>query len=252
MIADQAAPPHQARGRQALRPDHDPGAQDEDARAAVGLARDRRPDLVEGLADAQAVADGDPEPGQQALPDRGAEAAVALVQGGAKRQRRRQLDGTVERVAAVDRLELDQGAVRRPGDPRHGPHLDRVRDPARGAEPGPLLGRGRAVAQAQMHVAAQQAAGVLPEPGGQALRERAHAGDRRHAQGEAGEEDAKALEAAAQLAAGETKGQGEVPHRRCFRRPRARTPRRPDPRRRCARPSYGRCGRNGRRARRRG
>src|ERR1700750_1321530 len=62
----------------------------------------------------------------------------------------------------------------------------------------------------ERHVGAKNHAAVAREPIGEALRQRAHAGYRRHAERDAGEKDTKAGDAGAQLAQREPEHQPRV------------------------------------------
>ena len=63
-----------------------------------------------------------------------------------------------------------------------------------------FCGVGLAMDQRERQIAAEDDAAFAREPIGEAARERADAGDRHHAERDAGDEDAKAVQAAAQFA----------------------------------------------------
>jgi len=103
------------------------------------------------------------------------------------------------RVAGVHGLHLDEGRTPVAGE-RHRAHGRDRRDPPLRREEGALGLARLAVEQAEGHVGAEDLAAFLAEPLGQRARDRRHAGDRRDPERDAGEKDAEAFEAAAQLA----------------------------------------------------
>ena len=209
---------HQAAGLdqpgffQAVVRHHEGRAEGEGPRGAVRFALQHRGDAIVDLADPHQVAQCDVEAAQQAPVDHRAPmatlGAVALGERFAEVRRAGHLDAAEEGVEAVDGAQFYQYAARigrRAAG--HGAHLGDARDLGPGLQEALLLGAGRHVGQAQVHIPAEQNAAVALEAGEHGLRDRADAGDGRDAEGQAGEEDAKALEAAAQLAAGEAQGE---------------------------------------------
>ncbi len=89
----------------------------------------------------------------------------------------------------------------------HGAHLHAFRHDALALQEVAFPGRGAAMGEAEFHVAAQQAATIAFQPGDDRRRQRADAGDHRDAQGQAGNEQAEAAQAAAQLAQGKPQRQ---------------------------------------------
>ncbi len=170
MVLDQAAGLDQPGVGQPVEADHHPRPELDGADAAVGLARDERADLEAAVADPDAVADRDPEAHRQRALDRSTRHAAAALEQRRRReswgQRGLDVERAVERVDAVDRLELDQGALGAIFGARHRAHLDPLRQ-GRGALRQPVeLGRRRgAMQQAQGDVAAQDHARVALEPG---------------------------------------------------------------------------------------
>src|SRR6185437_15237097 len=148
---------------------------------------------------------------REALLDDAAGCAVA------PRQRAREVAAAGERHAAIegiggiDRLQLDEAARLAVGPDGHGAHLDRV-----GAGGGDRrearrdLRRDRPLAAPELDIAAEHRLRVLAEPGEDGGSEGADGGDRRYPQHQAGEEDAKPFEPAAQLAAGEAERSAEL------------------------------------------
>ena len=104
----------------------------------------------------------------------------------------------VDRIEPVHRLELDQhpGAA---GGGRHRAHVGAGRDLAAAFEEAPLGGVGLAVDQHEREIAAEDHLAFAVDAVGEASRERADAGNRHHAERDAGDEDAEAVQAAAQF-----------------------------------------------------
>jgi hypothetical protein len=180
----------------------------EEARAeadAVGdlvrlrLERGVEPDA--GRSDGDLVAGLEVEPSEQRRVDDAAKGAVALGQelgGGALRTGFELADG---RVGAVHRLDLDQrGAGLGAGHDRHGAERGDGGDPSPRGKEGPLRLARFAVNQAEGHVAAEDLSALLRQALGERARDGGHAGDGGHPERDAGEEDAEAPQAPAQLA----------------------------------------------------
>ena len=148
---------------------------------------------------------------QQVAVDHRAPDAVLSGKGTAKIAGRRQLDGAVERIEIVDGLQFDQHPARvRVETAGHGAHFRGDGDIGALAEPGLLFRAGRHMGEAQVHVAAQQDAPVALQALQHRFRNRADAGNGGDAEGEAGEEDAESLEAAAQLPPRQPQGQRQA------------------------------------------
>ncbi len=135
------------------------------------------------------------EPGQAVLRRQGVGEAAA---GG-------EPDAAVERVEAVDGLDLHEAARRLAAVGRgHGDQraeVDDLRDRGGvGVHPGALLRVGEAVGELDLGVAAEERRRLPGEAVLDGGADRADGGDRGDAERQAGEEDAKAGEAAAQLA----------------------------------------------------
>ena len=103
------------------------------------------------------------------------------------------------RVVAVHGLEFDQRqlAVAAAG---HDPQRSRDRNLAARAQEGEFLRLGFALDQGERNVAAQQRAALARQTFAEARRHRADAGNRHHAERDAGDEDVKTAQAAAQFA----------------------------------------------------
>ena len=103
------------------------------------------------------------------------------------------------RVVAVHGLEFDQRqlAVAAAG---HDAQRRRDRNLAARAQEGDFLRLGFALDQRERNVAAQQRAALARQTFAEARRDRADAGNRHHAERDAGDEDVKTAQAAAQFA----------------------------------------------------
>ena len=103
------------------------------------------------------------------------------------------------RIVAVHGLEFDQRqlAVAAAG---HDPQRGRDRNLAARAQEGEFLRLGFALDQRERNVAAEQRAALARQTFAEAGRDRADAGNRHHAERDAGDEDVKAAQAAAQFA----------------------------------------------------
>ena len=125
--AHQAAGLHQAGRAQRRLADQQARAEADAAGELVGLGQERGANFDRGVADREPGAGLEVEPRQQRRIGGGAERAVALRQRVGKRHRRIEHDAAVERIGAVDRLDLDQR--RRPSAvARHGAHGGGGRD----------------------------------------------------------------------------------------------------------------------------
>ncbi len=176
--------------------------------AAVGLLLDRRADLEGGFADADAVADGDAKTCQHVGLDRSAVFAAALGQHIGKRVGWFEADGAVERIGPVHGLQFhQQHALARM---RHGAHFARLADGARGVKRILLGGGGRAVAQRDLQIAAQDRARIGGQAGLDRARQRFHARDGADAQRQRQQDHGQAADAAAQLAPRQTERQSHA------------------------------------------
>ena len=232
-------------------PDERAGAEGKAAAGVVGLS-DQRGGQAEVLrAEADGAADVRAEPlDQDGVHDRTGQRAVALKRVG-ERHRRVEADLAVERIGAVDALHLRQAArVARGG---HGPEVDDLgQRGGAGVEPGAFVGGGESVGEFDLGVAAEQDRALAVKAGTDRLSDRADGGDGGDPEDQAGEEHAEAADAAAEFAARDPKGDGEVGHD--ARQSSGPFIRRPGRGRvlRCVRRSGGSCGRSGRRGRGRG
>ena len=195
-------------GVQRLLCDHQARAEADAARELVGLDHQRGADLEDGIADADTSAGLQIEPRQQrGFGDRAVD-AVALRECGGKRTRRVEHNVSVQRIGGVDRLRLHQcrAAV---FSPRHGAHGGDSGDAARCVEEAPLVSVGFTLAQRERKVSAEDGAAFAREPVGKTRRERIDAGDRHHAERDAGNEHVEAAQSAAQIAQREAQRQRE-------------------------------------------
>src|SRR5262249_18490865 len=110
-VVDEAARLQESGRRQASVGHHQPRPQDEDADATVRLARQDGAYLVLRRADTQAIADLEAEPFEQIRIGNRAPMPIALRKRLLQRLLRLQLRGSIERVRAVDGLQLDEGAL---------------------------------------------------------------------------------------------------------------------------------------------
>ncbi len=218
-VVDQAAGLHQAGGVERLLRDQQARAEGEDLGGGIGLALDRGGDDEPDVADHQAVTDLEAGALQQHAVGERAIAAVGLLrQQFGERLLVAEGERAIERVDLVGALELDQHRQRAVGRGLgHRAHLDHVRDLAVALDRRQLFGRRRAVRQPHLHVAAEDRLGVGRDAGDRGGADRADAGDRRHTEDQARDEQAEPVRAGAQLAPGEAEGEEEGGHARCTR-----------------------------------
>ena len=212
----QGAGAQQAGLRQAVLGHHEAGAEHHLRADPVRLPLQDGPDLVAPLAHGDLGPEGvvaQVEPRHQGAVYRRAPQAVGLAERPVQRQRRVEHHLAVERKDVVDRAQLDQhGAALLAGRAHHGPHVGRDRDLGPLLQPRQLVRPGGAVHHPEIEVAAQQTLALGRQAAEHRLRQRADAGDRGHAEGEAAEEHAEALEPAAQLPPRQGQRQPELAH----------------------------------------
>ena len=167
----------------------------------VRLAGQRRAHLEPGVADGDACAWLDVEPCHQRRIGGCAEYAVVFDERGGQWPCRIELRRAIERIGAIDRFHLDKCCLAVVAA-RHGAQRCRRRHRAVVLQEGKLVGLGLALDQREGEIAAEDRLALLRQPVGQARRERADAGDRHHAERDAGDEDVEAGEPAAQFAQG--------------------------------------------------
>src|SRR5690606_14983133 len=168
---------------------------------AVGLHPDHAPNLELGIADGNALALCEVQDVEQALLDDGPPDATLERECIGERRLRVQLHFAVEGVDVVDCLEFDEPAI--VSGAGHRAHLQRFGDPPCGAEAGELLGRRFPISGPYNHIPASQPARIAREAVLDGTGKRTDAGNGGDAEGEAGKEDPKALQPAAQLTARE-------------------------------------------------
>ena len=191
---------HQQAGRAQRLVAHDhAGAESQSAGELVRFVLQGGGNLDGGVADGQTSAGLEIEPRQQRCIDRGAERAVARRQRAGERHGGIERHGAVQRIDAVHGFEFDQRLASVAGA-RHRAQQSRDRNLSARIKELAFLRAGLAVDQRKGQIAAQDDAAVASKSIGEASRERADARDRRHAQRDAGDEDTKAVQAAAQLA----------------------------------------------------
>ena len=148
-----------------------------------------------------AVAELEIKPRQQRRIGGGAKGiAIALEQIG-QRQVGLGSHGAEQRIRAVDGFDLDQRGSSVVGA-RHGRQRGDDRHLAVRIKKTPLAVIGLTLDQREIQIAAEDCAAGLRQTVSQALRHRADAGDRHDAKCDAGDENAEAAQAAAQLAPG--------------------------------------------------
>ncbi len=128
------------------------------------------------------------------------------------------LDCADQRIGCVDALQFAQrliGAVR---PPRHGAHGGRLAHPPERIDDGAFIAHGANVRARQRRVAAEDGFALALEAGTQRIRHGADAGDHHDAERHAGDENAKAGEARAQLAGGDAEQQRQPPLAVAWRR----------------------------------
>ena len=208
------------------RPEGEPGGE------PVGLGFDDAGEPDRRAADPDAVADAKAEARQQLrLGDAAEDIAVGAQQVAKVGIAAADLDRAGQRIGLVDRLQFDQrlaGAVDRP---RHGAQRRDFRHGAVAFEEGALFRRRLALDQIEGDVAAEDRPALAGDAVGHAAGDRADAGDGGDAERDAGEEDAEAAQAAAQLADREARRDGE-PGARAPGVSQAAAPRHGSPRRR--------------------
>ena len=204
--AHQAARLQQLGRAQAGFADQESRTQTDAAGQFVRLGADHAANLEGRIADRDAVADLEVEPRQQDRIGGRAERAVTLGQQIRHRHRRLERQLAEHRVGAVHRLELDQCEAAVAGA-RHA--AQRCRDryfPAR-TQKRDFVRLGFALDQGEGDVAAEQGAALARQPVAEARRDRADAGNRHHAERDAGDEHIEAAQAAAQFAQGVAQGE---------------------------------------------
>ncbi len=175
---------------------------------AIGLALDHTAQLNGRIAHLHALAQRHLHAPQRRLLDHGAPDAVALGEGIAERAAALQLELAVQRVARLDRLELDEGGMTVGlHRARHGAAVDPAHQLALLTQEVGLLGRGLAIEQRDRDVAAQDLARVGAQAFFDGAAEREDGGDGAHAQRQTGDEQAKAAEAAAHFATRQPEGE---------------------------------------------
>ena len=177
-------------------------------RDLVGLGDEARAQFHARGADRHAIAHLEVEPGQERVIHHASEDAVAFGEEIRDRALRLRQQFAHHRVGGVDGLELDKPRALVPGL-RHRAHGGDRRDRAPLAQEGALPLAGLAMNDGERHVGAQNLSAFTGQTLGQRARDRRDAGDRRHAERDAGEEDAEPFEAAAQLARREPQEQRE-------------------------------------------
>ena len=132
--------------------------------------------------------------------------AVALGQQIRHRQLRIERQFAEHRIGAIDRLDLDQSQPAVAGA-RHRAQRRRDRELSARAQKGDFVRLGFALDQGERDVAAEQRAALARQSLAEAGGDRADAGDRHHAERDAGDEDVEAAQAAAQFAQGKAQRQ---------------------------------------------
>ncbi len=153
-------------------------------------------------ADRDPVADLQVEPREKRRVDRRAEGAVALGEEIGGGELRIGLEGADGGIAPIDRLHLHEARAFLAGH-RHGAHGGDDVDPSLGFQEGAFGPCRLALEQGKGHVAAEDPPPLAGDALGKRAGEGGDAGDRGDAERDAGEEDAEALQASAQLAEGE-------------------------------------------------
>ena len=203
--ADQAAGDEQAGRPQRGFADDDAGAESDAAGELVGFALDGGNDLKGGSPDGEAGARLQIEPRHQGRIDGRAESAIAWFQRTVERHAGIEGHLAVQGIGAIDCLEFDEGPAPI-GGARHRPHRGAGRDLAAAFQKAAFKGIGLAVDQQERKIAAENDAALPLDSIGEAARERADAGDRHDAERDAGDENAKAVQAAAKFAEREAQG----------------------------------------------
>ena len=206
MPAHQAARLNEAGGAQAGGAHHQARAEADAAGKLIRLTGERRANGEAGTADAHARARLDIEPCQQRRIGHRAIDAVALGERRGKWARRIERDRAEQRVSGIDGLQFDQCrlAARRA---RHGAQRGGGRERAVALQEGALVRFGLALDQVEVEIAAEDDLALAREAVGEARRQRADAGDRHHAERDAGDEDIEAAQAPAHLAQREAQGE---------------------------------------------
>ena len=214
-VAHAAARPHETGGLEVGGGDEHARSQGEDADRAIGLTLHEAGDAKGDLADAQGVAHREAEPGEQRRLDQRA----ALPDERLQRRGRRRHQATVERIAGLNRLDLDELHARRRGGMkghltvgggghlslRHRRELEDARRAGAGARE-PVHCRGRAwperLRRANLEVRAHEGLAGFRHGLLETASQSADGDQRGHAEGDAGHEVAEVPARAAQLAGG--------------------------------------------------
>ena len=197
--AHQAAGLQKRAGAQRLLAHQKARAKSDAAGQSVRLVLEYGAQLDRCLADGDAVAELEIKPRQQCrIGGRAKGIAVALEQIG-QRQVGLGSHGAEQRIRAVDGFDLDQRGSSVIGA-RHGRQRGDDRHLAVRIKKAPLAVSGLTLDQREIQIAAEDRAAGLRQTIGQALRHRADAGDCHDAERDAGDENAEAAQAAAQLA----------------------------------------------------
>ena len=189
---------------QRLAQDQGAGAEAEAGRARIGFADQPRGQHEILRAKAEHVARRQPQPvGQQRRHHAPGQALRGRPQGLRQRHGRVQHRLTQKGPGRVDALDLGQGAfggIPLP-DHRHGPEIDDFGyryGPI--LQPVPLWGRGKAIGQLHLGIAAQQDRALRGQPRLDRRAHRPHGGDGGHAKRQAGQQHPEPAQAPAQVA----------------------------------------------------
>ena len=210
--AETVVPAHDASGlqdttcAQGLFADEQTRAEAEAAGKPVGLRCQHRPNVERRGADRDAGAGLEVEPCEQRRVDSGAKCSVSVFQRLRERLLWIERHRTVERIAGIDRLDLDQcrAPVLRA---RHGAHGGGERYTASVLQKCALIGIGFAQTESERQVAAEDDAAFAFEPLGEPGCERAHSGHRHDAKRDAGDKHVESAQAGPQFACSEAQRQ---------------------------------------------
>jgi len=185
----------QRRRRQRVAREHRTRAEREAVAHAVGLMHDLGPEREHLFADPDPVPDLQPQPRDEIGLRDDAIDAIAPCKRIRERHRRLKLHRAIERIEAVDRLDLDEALLVAGKAPRHGAHLRRPRDGVSFRQRRIFRRARLAMDEPHIDVAAEDFLPALGEPARQRRRDRADARDRGDAECKAGDENAETREA---------------------------------------------------------
>ena len=205
----EAARLHQAGRIEGVERDQKPRREGEPFRHGVGLVHEPGAQFDRRLAEPDAVAGLQAQPGEQDIGRRRPVGPVFLPEQSVMRKVGIDAQRAVERVGAVHGLDFDQCLVRSVRQAGHGAHVGALGNRAEAAEIGLFRGVGAALVEFIADIPAEQDATLPGYAGADRFGDGIDAADRRHAERDAGQEDRESGKAAAHLAQREAEGESQ-------------------------------------------